>query len=477
MFTHLHLHTEYSLLDGLTRIPPLMDRVKELGQEAVAVTDHGAMHGAIDFYREARARGIKPIIGVEAYVAPGSRLTRETNDKQPYHLTLLAKNKTGYRNLLKIVTSSHLEGYYYKPRMDRELLAQHGEGLIALSGCPSGELHRLIIDGRIDEARATANWYREVFDGYYFEMQDHDLPEFHEVQRVIFDLSKEMGIPLVATNDSHYLTRDDHTAHDVLLCIGTNATVMEEKRMRMSDPSYYVRSEEEMRTGFQDIPEAIENTWRIAEASDLELEFDRLHLPEPDTPPGTTAEAYLEQLCWEGLRRRVPNAGEEYEDRLRYELDVIRDTGFVNYVHVVHEITMFARSQGIRIGIRGSAAGSLALYCLDATDIDSVRVSLTFERFLNRERPEAPDVDFDLPDERREEVLRFVASRYGSDRVAQIITFGTLGAKAAVRDVGTGAGHGLRRGRSRGPPDPERPAYDPRQGADGERGAAPGLRR
>ena len=440
MFTHLHLHTEYSLLDGLTRIPPLMDRVKELGQEAVAVTDHGAMHGAIDFYREARARGIKPIIGVEAYVAPGSRLTRETNDKQPYHLTLLAKNKTGYRNLLKIVTSSHLEGYYYKPRMDRELLAQHGEGLIALSGCPSGELHRLIIDGRIDEARATANWYRDVFDGYYFEMQDHDLPEFHEVQRVIFDLSKEMGIPLVATNDSHYLTRDDHTAHDVLLCIGTNATVMEEKRMRMSDPSYYVRSEEEMRTGFQDIPEAIENTWRIAEASDLELEFDRLHLPEPDTPPGTTAEAYLEQLCWEGLRRRVPNAGEEYEDRLRYELDVIRDTGFVNYVHVVHEITMFARSQGIRIGIRGSAAGSLALYCLDATDIDSVRVSLTFERFLNRERPEAPDVDFDLPDERREEVLRFVASRYGSDRVAQIITFGTLGAKAAVRDVGRALG-------------------------------------
>src|SRR3990170_1812466 len=234
MFTHLHLHTEYSLLDGLTRIPPLMDRVREMGQEAVAITDHGALYGAIDFYKEAKARGIKPIIGVEAYVAPGSRLTRDIGDKQPYHLTLLARNARGYRNLLKLVTSSHLEGYYYRPRMDREILAQHGEGIIALSGCPSGEMHRLILDGRLDEARATANWYRDVFDGYYFELMEHDLPEFRTVRRVLVDLSREMGIPLVATNDSHYLNREDHETQDILLCIQTNSTVTDEKRMRMS---------------------------------------------------------------------------------------------------------------------------------------------------------------------------------------------------------------------------------------------------
>lgn len=249
MFTHLHLHTEYSLLDGLTRIPPLMNRVRELGQEAVAITDHGALYGAIDFYQEAKSQGIKPIIGVEAYVAPGSRLTREAGDKQPYHLTLLARNNTGYHNLLKLVTSSHLEGYYYRPRMDRELLAEHGEGIIALSGCPSGELHRLILDGRLDEAKATASWYRDVFDDYYLEIQNHDLPEFDAAKGEIVKMSREMGIPLVATNDSHYLTQDDHDSHDILLCIGTNSTVQEEKRMRLSDPSYYVRSEAEMRDG------------------------------------------------------------------------------------------------------------------------------------------------------------------------------------------------------------------------------------
>ncbi len=436
MFTHLHLHTEYSLLDGLTRIHPLMERVKELGQEAVAMTDHGALYGAIDFYRAARAQDIKPIIGVEAYVAPGSRLTRDTGDKQPFHLTLLAKNNTGYRNLLKLVTSSHLEGYYYRPRIDRELMAQHSEGIIALSGCPSGELHRLILDGRIDEAKATASWYRDVFDGYYLEIQDHDLPEFDQAKKVIIDMSREMGIPLVATNDSHYLNKDDHDIHDVLLCIGTNATVQEEKRMRLSDPSYYVRSEAEMRDGFRDFPEAIDNTWKIAEQCDLTLEFGRLHLPEPELPPGESSHEYLTRLCWEGLHRLLPNSGPDAEDRLRYELDVVQQTGFTNYIHIVREIATFARSQGIRMGVRGSAAASLVLYCLGVTDIDPLAANLVFERFLNLERPEAPDVDFDFSDERREEVLRFAANRYGSDRVAQIITFGTLGAKAAVRDVG-----------------------------------------
>lgn len=440
MFTHLHLHTEFSLLDGLTRIDPLMDRVKEMGQEAVAMTDHGAMYGAIEFYRAARSRGIKPILGVEAYVAPGSRLTRDVGDKQPYHLTMLAKNKTGYRNLLKLVTSSHLEGYYYRPRLDREIMEKHGEGIIVLSGCPSGELHRLILDGRIDEAKATINWYRNVFDGYYLEIQEHDLSGFRQARRTIVDLAREMAVPLVATNDSHYLRREDHESHDVLLCIGTNATVQEEKRMRMSDPSYYVKSEAEMRAALPELQDAIDNTWKIAEQCDLELEFGRLHMPEPELPPGVSAEEHLERLCWDGLRRRFANAGSDAEERLRYELEVVKATGFTNYIHIVHEIGRFARGAGMRFGVRGSAAASLILYCLDVTDIDPLKANLVFERFLNLERPEAPDVDFDFPDERRDEVLRFVADRYGSDRVAQIITFGTMGAKAAIRDTGRALG-------------------------------------
>jgi DNA polymerase-3 subunit alpha len=440
MFTHLHLHTEYSLLDGLTRIPQLMDRVQAMGQQAVAMTDHGNLFGAIDFYREARSRGIKPILGVEAYVAPGSRHSREAGDNQPYHLTMLARNKTGYRNLLKLVTASHLEGYYYRPRMDRELLEQHGEGIIVLSGCPSGELHRLIFDGRMDDAKATIDWYRNVFDAYYLEVQDTtELPEFTPAKRTIVELSREMGIPLVATNDSHYLSPEDHDSHDVLLCIGTNSTVQDEKRMKMMG-ALYVRSEDEMRTAFADLPEAIDNTWKVAEQCDLELEFGRLHLPEPELPAGVTAQEYLEQLCWEGLRRRMPQADAAAEDRLRYEIDVVRETGFTNYIHIVREIGMFARSQGMRMGVRGSAAASLILYCLGVTDIDPLKANLVFERFLNLERPEAPDVDFDFPDDRRDEVLRFVANRYGSDRVAQIITFGTLGAKAAIRDVGRALG-------------------------------------
>jgi len=440
MFTHLHLHTEYSLLDGLTRIPQLMDRVQAMGQQAVAMTDHGNLYGAIDFYREARSRGIKPIIGVEAYVAPGSRLSREAGDNQPYHLTMLARNKTGYRNLLKLVTSSHLEGYYYRPRMDRELLEQHSEGIIVLSGCPSGELHRLILNGRMDEAKATIDWYRNVFDGYYLEVQDTtELPEFTPAKHAIVELSRELDIPLVATNDSHYLLPEDHDSHDVLLCIGTNSTVQDEKRMKMFGP-LYVRSEEEMRAAFSDLPEAVDNTWKIAEQCDLELEFGRLHLPEPVLPEGVTPQEYLEQLCWEGLRRRMPHADASAEDRLRYEIEVVRETGFTNYIHIVREIGMFARSQGMRMGVRGSAAASLILYCLGVTDIDPLKANLVFERFLNLERPEAPDVDFDFPDDRRDEVLRFVANRYGTDRVAQIITFGTLGAKAAVRDVGRALG-------------------------------------
>jgi DNA polymerase-3 subunit alpha len=353
---------------------------------------------------------------------------------------MLARNKAGYRNLMKLVTASHLDGYYYRPRMDREILAQHGEGIVVLSGCASGELHRAVQEGRMEDARAVIDWYRDVFDGYYLEVQDTTaLPEFAEPQRRIVELGRELGVPLVATNDSHYLLPEDQESHDVLLCIGTNASVHEEKRMRMFG-SLYVRSEEEMRAAFEELPDAVDNTWKIAESCELELEFGRLHMPEPDLPAGVTAQAYLEQLCWDGLRRRKPDADAESEERLRYELDVIEQTGFTNYIHIVREIGTYARQKSIRFGVRGSAAASLVLYCLGVTEIDPLKANLVFERFLNLERPEAPDVDFDFPDDRRDELLRFVAQRYGSDKVAQIITFGTLGAKAAVRDTGRALG-------------------------------------
>ena len=440
MFTHLHLHTEYSLLDGLSRIPQLMDRAREVGQEAIALTDHGVLYAAIDFYREARARGIKPIIGIEAYVAPNSRLSREPGDKQSRHVTLLSRNLTGYRNLLALVTKANLEGYYYKPRMDKELFQQHGQGIIALSGCGSSELHRLLMDGHYEEATKAARWYQEVFDGFYLELQEHSIPELTAVNRQLVRLSRETGIPLVATNDCHYVYREDAPIHDILLCIGTNSSVLDEKRMRMSDDSYYLKSEEEMRAAFPDLPEAIDNTWQVAEACDLELEFGRLHLPEPDLPPGVSPEEHLARLAQEGLGRHYPAASEDVVRRLQYELDVVRKTGFTNYILVVNDIAQFARSQGIGMGVRGSAAASLILYCLGVTEIDPLAARLVFERFLHDQRREPPDVDLDFAEDRRDEVIRYVAEKYGYDRVAQIITFGTMGAKAAIRDVGRALG-------------------------------------
>jgi DNA polymerase-3 subunit alpha len=440
MFTHLHLHTEYSLLDGLSRIPQLMDRARELDQEAIALTDHGVLYAAIDFYREARARGIKPIIGIEGYVAPNSRLSREPGDKHSFHITLLSRNLTGYRNLLALVTKANLEGYYYKPRMDRELFQQHGQGIIALSGCGSSELHRLLMDGRHEEAIKAARWYQEVFDGFYLELQEHSIPELTAVNRQLVRLSRETGIPLVATNDCHYVYQEDAPTQDILLCIGTNSSVLDEKRMRMSDDSYYLKSEEEMRAVFPDLPEAIENTWQVAEACDLELEFGRLHLPEPDLPPGVSPEEHLARLAQEGLGRRYPAASEDVERRLEYELDVVRKTGFTNYILVVNGIAQFARSQGIGMGVRGSAAASLILYCLGVTEIDPLAAHLVFERFLHDQRREPPDIDLDFAEDRRDEVIRYVAEKYGYDHVAQIITFGTMGAKAALRDVGRALG-------------------------------------
>ncbi len=441
MFTHLHTHTEYSLLDGMTKMVPLMERIQSLGMESVAMTDHGALYGAIDFYREARERGIKPIIGVEAYVAQGSRHSRERGDSQPYHLILLARDLAGYKNLIALVTKANLEGFYYKPRVDRELLMQHSGGLTVLSGCPSAEFHRRLQEGDRDGAIDVAKWYREVFDGhYYLEVQEHSDQKFSRLNPLIAGIGKELGIAVVATNDSHYTDPGEAQAHDTLLCIGTNATVDQQDRYRFDGTGYYVKSEAEMRTLFPENPEFIENTQLVADACDLDLRFDRQLLPEPPVPAGKASDEYLKEMCLEGLRERFGEVTQELTQRLFYELDVLKQTGFTDYVYVVKEIADYARRARIRMGVRGSAAASLVLYSLRVTDIDPVENGLVFERFLNLERREMPDVDFDFADDRRDEMIRFAYERYGADRVAQIITFGTLGAKAAIRDVGRALG-------------------------------------
>jgi len=441
MFTHLHTHTEFSLLDGMSKMAPLMDRVKALGQEAIAMTDHGALYGAIDFYREATARGIKPIIGVEAYVAPGSRLSRERGDSSPYHLVMLARNLAGYKNLIALTTKANLEGYYYKPRIDRELLEKHSEGITVLSGCPSSEFHRRIQEGDREGAAAVAKYYREVFDGhYYLEVQNHHDEKFTRFNPAIAEIGRDMGIKVVATNDSHFTMEDEAEAHDILLCIGTNATVDQAGRFKIDGNGYWVKGEDEMRLLFPENPEFLSNTMLVANECDLELKFDRQLLPEPPVPEGRTSEDYLAEICFRGLRERFPDVTPELEQRLNYELDVLRQTGFTDYMFVVKEIADYARASGIKMGVRGSAAASLVLFVLKVTDIDPVENRLVFERFLNLERREMPDVDFDFADDRRDEMIRFAYTRYGKDRVAQIITFGTLGAKAAIRDVGRALG-------------------------------------
>ncbi|MFN0147554.1 MAG: DNA polymerase III subunit alpha [Dehalococcoidia bacterium] len=441
MFTHLHTHTEYSLLDGMSKIAPLMDRVKALGMESIAMTDHGALYGAIDFYREARERGIKPIIGVEAYVAQGSRHSRERGDNQPYHLVMLARNMEGYKNLIALVTKANLEGYYYKPRVDRELLEQHSAGITVLSGCPSAEFHRRLQEGDREGAIGVAKYYRDVFDGhYYLEVQDHGDEKFTRVNPVIADIGRELGIPVVATNDGHYTLPGEAEAHDVLLCIGTNATVDQKDRYKFDGKGYHLTSEQEMLALYPDNPEFITNTQLVAEACDLDLHFDRQLLPAPPIPAGRSSEEYLAELCLKGLHRRFDEIAPELQERLTYELDVLKQTGFTDYMYVVKEISDYAHRAGIRMGVRGSAAASLVLFALGVTDIDPVANRLVFERFLNLERREMPDVDFDFADDRRDEMIRFAFEHYGTDRVAQIITFGTLGAKAAIRDVGRALG-------------------------------------
>ena len=440
MFTHLHVHSEYSLLDGMSRISQLVAKAKELGMDSLAITDHGAMYGVIEFYRAAREAGIKPIIGCEVYIAPGSRLGRTPGDKSNYHLVLLAKDQAGYRNLLQLNTRAHLEGYYYKPKVDRELLQQYAPGLVALTSCLGGELPQLILGGRLQEAKQAALWYKQTFGDFYLEIQRHPTPELDLVNRSLIAMSRELGIPLVATNDVHYINKEDAYPHDLLLCIGTNTTVNDEKRMRMPGDFFYLRSPQEMAELFADIPEAIENSRRIAEMCNLTLEFGRLHLPEIELPSGKTADEYLADMCYENLPRRYPSVTTEIKQRLDYELDVIKKTKFANYFLVVWDIISFTKKQNILFGVRGSAAASIVLYCLGLTSLDPVASGLVFERFLNIERKEMPDIDLDFQDDRRDQVIAYVSKKYGQDHVAQIITFGTLGARAAIRDVGRALG-------------------------------------
>ncbi len=440
MFTHLHVHTEYSLLDGMCRIPYLISRAKEMGMDSLAITDHGALYGIITFYREAKEAGIKPIIGCEFYVAPKEKENKLATEKNPYHLILLARNKAGYHNLLKLATTAHLEGFYYKPRVDKESLLQYHDGLVAISACPNGELGRLIIEGRIEDAGNAAKWYKDVFGDFYLELQKHDVPELAQINKELIGMSRKLGIPLVATNDVHYVNRDDSYAHDVLLCIQTNNTIYNEKRPKMADDSFYLKSPQEMAELFAEIPEALANTERIAELCNLDLEFDRLHLPEAELPPDKTADAWLKELSQQGLAVRYTNPTPEVLKRFEYELDVIKQTKFANYFLVIGDVISFVRKQNILFGVRGSAAASIVLYCLGITDIDPLQHRLVFERFLNIERKEMPDIDLDFQEDRRDEVIAYVAQKYGYDRVAQIITFGTMGAKAAIRDVGRALG-------------------------------------
>ena len=442
-FVHLHLHTEFSLLDGACRIAKLVERVKELGQEAVAITDHGCMYGVIDFYKACKAAGIKPIIGCEVYVAPRGRTRFQKVhefDSAFTHLVLLCRNQEGYRNLSYLVSQAYLEGFYIKPRIDWDLLREHAGGLIACSACLAGELPRLLMAGEYEKAKETALEMRELFgeDGYYLELQDHGIPAQKQVNAGLLRLHQETGIPLIATNDAHYLRREDAQMQDVLMCIQMGKTLDDPGRMRFETREFYVKSEEEMAALFPDCPEAIENTARIAQLCSVDFEFGKYHLPHFQLPEGwTDGEAYFRHLCLEGFARRYPDQPEDHRKQLEYEMDMIRKMGFVDYFLIVSDFIAFAKNSGIPVGPgRGSAAGSMVSYCLNITDLDPMKYSLYFERFLNPERVSMPDIDIDFCIRRRQEVIDYVNRKYGSDHVAQIVTFGTMAARASVRDVG-----------------------------------------
>ena len=440
-FTHLHVHTEYSLLDGSNKIKEYVKRVKELGMDSAAITDHGVMYGVIDFYRAAKEAGVKPIIGCEVYVAPNSRFDKELTggDDRYYHLVLLAENNVGYANLMKIVSRGFTEGYYYKPRVDMEVLEKYHEGIIALSACLAGEVQRYITKGLKDEAKKAALKYEKCFGkgNYFLEMQDHGIPQQQTVNAALLSMSKELNIPLVVTNDVHYTYDTDVESHDILLCIQTGKKLADEDRMRYEGGQYYVKSEQEMKALFPYAIEAVENTQRIADRCNVEIEFGVTKLPKFDVPDGYDSWTYLNKLCFDGLSERYKDAGAELKERLNYELNVIKNMGYVDYFLIVWDFINYAKSQGIPVGPgRGSAAGSIVSYCLRITDIDPVKYSLLFERFLNPERVSMPDIDIDFCFERRQEVIDYVSAKYGADKVVQIVTFGTMAAKGVIRDVG-----------------------------------------
>ncbi len=440
-FTHLHVHTEYSLLDGSNKIKEYVARVKELGMTAAAITDHGVMYGVIDFYKAATAAGINPILGCEVYVAPNSRFDRETThgEDRYYHLVLLAENNTGYSNLVKIVSKGFVDGYYYKPRVDMEVLETYHEGIIALSACLAGEVQRYLVRGFYEEAKTTALKYQNCFGkgNFFLELQDHGIPEQQTVNQQLLRLSKDTGIELVATNDVHYTYEADAEPHDILLCLQTGKKLSDENRMRYEGGQYFVKSEEEMKRLFPYAIEAVENTQKIADRCHVEIEFGNTKLPNFPVPEGYTTYEYLEKLCYDGLEERYPDTAEELKPRLKYELNVIKDMGYVEYFLIVWDYIRHARENGIIVGPgRGSAAGSLVSYTTGITNIDPIKYSLIFERFLNPERVSMPDIDVDFCFERRQEVIDYVIEKYGKDCVTQIVTFGTLAARGVIRDVG-----------------------------------------
>lgn len=440
-FTHLHVHTEYSLLDGASKIPELVHQAKELGMDSIAITDHGVMYGVIDFYRAAKKEGIKPIIGCEVYVAPGSRFDRELgkNENRYYHLVLLAENDTGYHNLMKIVSRGFTEGYYYKPRVDREVLQEFHEGVIALSACLAGEVATYLRQGFYEEAKKAALEHLAIFgeNNYFLELQDHGIPDQQTVNQGLLRISQETGIPLVATNDIHYVKKEDAEAHDILLCIQTAKKVSDPDRMRYDGGQYYLKSEQEMAQLFPYAKQALENTGKIAERCNVEIVFGEQKVPKYEVPEGFTSYSYLKVLCEEGLHKRYNPVTEELQARLDYELSTIEKMGYVDYFLIVWDFIKYAKDHGIAVGPgRGSAAGSIVSYCLEITNIDPIRFNLLFERFLNPERVTMPDIDVDFCYERRQEVIDYVVRKYGKEKVVQIVTFGTMAARMVIRDVG-----------------------------------------
>ncbi len=440
-FTHLHVHTEYSLLDGSNKIKEYVKRLKELGMDSGAITDHGVMFGVIDFYKEAKANGIKPILGCEVYVAPNSRFDKEVTggEERYHHLVLLAENNIGYSNLMKIVSKGFTEGYYYRPRVDMEVLQQYHEGIIALSACLAGEVPRYIMKGLYQEAKKVVSKYQKCFgkNNYFLELQDHGIPEQKTVNAALVRLSKELEVPLVATNDIHYTYAEDAASHDILLCIQTGKKVADEDRMRYDGGQYYVKSELEMRQLFPYAQEAIDNTAMIADRCNVDIEFGVTKLPKFEVPEGYDSWSYLNKLCFDGLKERYPNDDGTLVEKLNYELNVIKNMGYVDYFLIVWDFINWARENGIPVGPgRGSAAGSIVSYCLHITNIDPIRYSLLFERFLNPERISMPDIDIDFCYEHRQDVIDYVGKKYGQDKVVQIVTFGTMAAKGVIRDVG-----------------------------------------